>query len=57
MVYGFEEKSSRSGTSHHYFVRGALQVSVPFRRPHLLSVYVRRVLKLVEQIDQEEDNG
>ena len=56
-AYGFEERPSRGGTSHHYFVRGPLQVSVPFKRPHLLPIYVRRVLKLVEQIDQETDIG
>jgi hypothetical protein len=52
-LYGFEERSSRHGTSHHFWVRGAKRLSVPFRRSHVLRVYVMQVLKETEGEDDD----
>lgn len=41
--------------SHHVFGRGADQIVVPLRRPHVLSAYVRDVLRLtIPEKDAEE---
>jgi hypothetical protein len=50
-AFGFEERPSRRGTSHHYWVRGVVQISVPYRRPHVKPHYVRVVLALLEDED------
>jgi predicted RNA binding protein YcfA (HicA-like mRNA interferase family) len=39
--------------SHHVFVRpGGPPLTVPSRRPHVLAVYVRRVLSMTEGEDE-----
>ena len=47
-AYGFEERSSGHGTSHRIWRRGASTISVPFRKPHVKPIYVRRVLQETE---------
>jgi hypothetical protein len=56
-AYGFEERRSRRGTSHHYWVRGGVQLSIPYRRPHVLSVYVREALAATEGEDDSTGDG
>lgn len=43
----------RVAGSHYIFGRADRTLSIPFRRPHILSVYVRRVLQFTEG----EDDG
>jgi hypothetical protein len=51
--YGFARRTPRSGSSHHIYTWGRHQVSVPYRRPYVKEVYVRHVLEILAQIDEE----
>jgi len=51
--YGFDCRSPRSGSSHHIYTLGRHQISVPFRRPYVKEIYVRHVLEILAQIDEE----
>jgi predicted RNA binding protein YcfA (HicA-like mRNA interferase family) len=57
-AYGWTPERPRSGSSHHTFRRpGELPITVPFRRPTVLPVYVRAVLaRLAAQDAAEEDD-
>lgn len=57
-AYGFVEQSSRHGTSHRYWKRGAMAISVPIHRPHMKRHYVNEVLRLTAGDDAQGDlNG
>jgi len=44
--------------SHHVFARGGGRLTVPLRRPCLLPVYVRQILRATEVgNDDAEDSG
>jgi predicted RNA binding protein YcfA (HicA-like mRNA interferase family) len=43
----------RKGGSHVVFVRDRETLTVPYRRPHVLAVYVKRVLSLTEGEDED----
>ncbi len=45
--FGFDERQPGSGSSHHIYTKGEIQISVPFRRPFVKEVYVKRVLELI----------
>ena len=51
--YGFKRRTPRSGSSHHIYTLGRHQISVPYRRPYVKEVYVRHVLEILAQIDEE----
>jgi hypothetical protein len=48
--YGWSLK--RVHGSHYIFSNRAQTISAPFKRPHVLPVYVRRVLRLLEEQDE-----
>lgn len=45
--FGFDERQPGSGSSHYIYIKGDTQISVPFRRPFVKEVYVKRVLELI----------
>ncbi|OGD86778.1 hypothetical protein A2164_02885 [Candidatus Curtissbacteria bacterium RBG_13_35_7] len=51
---GFKVRQSKSGTSHHIYTRKDIQISVPFKRPYVKEVYVKRVLELIGGDNNEE---
>jgi predicted RNA binding protein YcfA (HicA-like mRNA interferase family) len=51
ILYGWE--LDRTSGSHYIYRRGTDKAIIPFRRPHVLGVYVRAVLKLTEEADNE----
>ncbi len=53
-AYGFEVFRPRRG-SHFYYTRGRYQISIPYRRPHVLPIYVRRALDLIDQAKEEQN--
>ncbi len=60
--YGFEMRGGK-GTSHHFF-RAKFRdevfvITIPFKKPHVDEVYVKDVLKMIEQIEDmmNEENG
>ncbi len=44
---GFKMRQPGSGSSHYVYTKGNIQISVPFRRPFVKEVYVKRVLELI----------
>lgn len=51
---GFECRQPGSGSSHYIFTKGNIQISVPFRRPFVKEVYVKRVLELLGEENEEK---
>lgn len=45
--FKFEVRQQKSGSSHYIYTRGEIQISVPFKRPYVKEVYVKRVLELI----------
>ena len=57
--YDFECRQPKSGSSHYVYVRGDVQLTVPFKRPFLKSPYIREALRHIDSIvtslpDEEE---
>ena len=52
--FGFEVRQPGSGSSHYIYIKGDIQISVPFKRPYVKEVYVKRVLELVGGENNEE---
>ena len=52
--YGFACRLPRSGSSHHIYTLGRHQISVPYKRPYVKEVYVRHVLEILAQLDEEQ---
>jgi hypothetical protein len=53
LAYGFVVRQPGSGSSHHYFQlkngQGTLvQITIPFKRPHVKPVYVKIVLEALD---------
>lgn len=51
--YGFEVRQPKSGSSHHVYTKGEIQISVPYKRPYIKEVYVKRVLELIGEENEE----
>ena len=52
--YGFVERKTRSAGSHRVFTCGVHSITVPYRRPHVLEVYVKKTLRILDQIEEDE---
>lgn len=52
--FGFKTRQRGSGSSHHVYSKGEIQISVPFKRPFVKEVYVKRVLELIGDDNEEE---
>jgi len=50
----FTLRQSGSGSSHFVYTKGDIQISVPFRRPFVKEVYVKRVLELIGGENEEK---
>lgn len=44
---GFEERQPGSGSSHHIYTKGEVQISIPYKRPFVKEVYIKRVLEFL----------
>lgn len=44
---GFEMRQPKSGSSHYVYCRGEVQMTVPFKKPFVKEVYVKRVLEII----------
>lgn len=53
---GFQIRQPGSGSSHFYYKRGRISISVPRRRPHLLPIYVKLALAAIDKADEEEND-
>lgn len=52
--FGFSVRQPGSGSSHHIYTKGDIQISVPYKRPYVKEVYVRRILELIGGENEEE---
>lgn len=52
--FGFKMRQPGSGSSHFIYIKGNIQISVPFRRPFVKEVYVKRVLELIGGENEEK---
>ncbi|GAW93293.1 toxin HicA [Calderihabitans maritimus] len=52
--YGFSRRQPRGGSSHYIYTKGTVRLVVPYRQPHIKSVYVERAIKILEgEIDDD----
>ena len=51
---GFERRQSRGGSSHYYYTKGPLKISIPYRQPYILTSYVVAVIKLLERMGEDD---
>lgn len=51
----FEVRQPKSGSSHYVYTKGSVQISVPYKRPFVKQVYIKRVLEIIggEQDEKE----
>jgi predicted RNA binding protein YcfA (HicA-like mRNA interferase family) len=47
-LYGWQLVTVR-GSHHVYTLNGAAQISIPFRTPAILAVYVRKAMQLIRE--------
>ena len=52
--FRFDIRQPKSGSSHYIYTKGDIQISVPFKRPFVKEVYVKRVLELIGGENNEE---
>ena len=52
--FGFEVRQPRSGSSHYVYTKGETQLAVPFKRPFVREVYVKRVIELTGDLINEK---
>ena len=52
--YGFELKRVKG--SHHSYVRGHHNLTVPRRTPHLRSYIVKQALQIIDEISGEDED-
>lgn len=52
--FGFDVRQPRSGSSHHVYTKGEMQIAVPFKRPFVREVYVKRVIEIIGELTNEK---
>lgn len=52
--FSFKMRQPHSGSSHYVYTKGNIQISVPYRRPFVKEVYVKRVLELIGEENEEK---
>lgn len=45
---GFKCRQPQGGSSHYYYTRDDQQLSVPYHRPHIKEIYVKRAIELLK---------
>lgn len=51
--FGFKVRQSSSGSSHYVYTKKETQISVPFKRPYVKEVYVKRIIELIGEENNE----
>ncbi|HAU32015.1 MAG TPA: toxin HicA [Desulfotomaculum sp.] len=51
---GFEKRQPRGGSSHYYYTKGPLMISVPYRQPYILTTYVVAAIKILERMGEDD---
>jgi len=47
MNSGFERRQPKSGSSHYVYTRKSTQITIPYKKPFIKEIYVKRVLELI----------
>lgn len=55
IYYGFQRKQPRSGSSHYIYTYGSVRVTVPFKQPHIKSVYVKLAIDALEGVINNDE--
>jgi hypothetical protein len=55
-VCGFQARQPSGGSSHYFYKRGQVTVSIPRRRPHVLPIYVKLALAAIDQAEKGNDH-
>lgn len=50
---GFSKR--QGGTSHAVYTKGSYRLTIPFRQPYILPVYVRQILQVLDELDELSD--
>lgn len=50
---GFEKRQPRGGSSHYYYAKGPLRISIPYHQPYILTSYVVAAIKLLERMGED----
>ena len=51
--YGFRRRQPRGGSSHYFYFLGDKRLTIPMKRTFVKTVYVKRILSMLEEIDNE----
>ena len=51
---GFIKRQPRGGSSHYFYFRGSIKISIPHRQPYVLSCYVEAVIDILERMNTDE---
>lgn len=54
-AFGFERRQPRGGSSHYFYICAEHRISVPMKRPFVRAVYVKEVLKILDEIENESN--
>lgn len=54
---GFEVSQPGGGSSHYIYRKGGQRLVVPYNRPFLKSVYVKKAITLLEGLGSEGDDS
>ncbi|HWQ73217.1 MAG TPA: hypothetical protein VN370_12960, partial [Desulfitobacteriaceae bacterium] len=46
--YGFNRRQPSRGSSHYSYFKGTKLITIPFRQPHIKSIYVEQAIELLE---------
>lgn len=52
--FGFEVRQPKSGSSHFIYYKDEFQITVPFKRPFVKEVYIKRIQELVGDLKDEK---
>jgi len=51
---GFKRRKPGGGSSHYIYTKGNVRLTVPYRKPHILEVYVKRAIEAIEGGNHDE---
>lgn len=51
---GFRVRQPGSGSSHYIYYKEQLQITVPYKKPFVREVYVKRVLEIIGENNEKE---
>ncbi len=53
---GFECRQPRSGSSHYVYTKGQIQITVPYKKPYVKEIYIKRITEIIEEIYEPKES-